>query len=288
MSLYDDLMEQKNYSKADKYIADYVINNAKEVINMSITDLSKVLFVSTSSITKFCKRNKLKGYSDMKISISLELNRYLQNKNCISFELPITSLTPDDDISKILFELYQQTLVNTLSSINLEAIKNAAEIIYQSDYISLYGSGDSKLIGEDLLSKFKMINLPVDNQVVSTATGGIYRNKLTKYPVAIVISQYADTTRVKAWLDQLESFNYKIILITTNKNNFNPKIIKILVDTQENRALRISNLSSRIAMSYVSEILYLLLFKREFYQNYRLVINNKKNDKTVLEKFNMI
>ena len=44
----------------------YINNHKAEVIDMSIQDLAKVVFVSTSTIIRLCKKLDLEGFSNLK------------------------------------------------------------------------------------------------------------------------------------------------------------------------------------------------------------------------------
>lgn len=288
MTFFDELQEQKNYSLTDKQIANYILENAQSVINENITELAKNTFVSTSSIVKFYKKNGFNGYHDMKISISLELSRYINQQKNRTLELPITPATKNDELPNIVFGLYNQSLINTLNSIDMKQIQYVTSLIFEADFVSLYGAGESKTAAEDLLFKLKSINVPVDSSIISASSTSIFRNKLTKKPLAIIFSQYANTPRFNAWIDQLETLNYKIVLITSNKNIINPNLVKIYINIHENRDLRVSNYSSKIAMSYIIDVLYLTLFKIDYHKNYHYILKNKEQQKKIIEKYKTI
>ena len=61
------------FTKAEKKVADYIINNQKEVLYMSITDLADECRVGDTSVYRFCRSMGLQGYQEFKMKLSLSL-----------------------------------------------------------------------------------------------------------------------------------------------------------------------------------------------------------------------
>ena len=55
-------------------MADYILQNPREVLFMSITDLAEVCEVGDTSVFRFCKTMNLKGYQEFKMMLSLSLH----------------------------------------------------------------------------------------------------------------------------------------------------------------------------------------------------------------------
>ena len=54
-------------------MADFVLQNPKKVLFMSITDLAEACDVGDTSVFRFCKTMELKGYQEFKMMLSLDL-----------------------------------------------------------------------------------------------------------------------------------------------------------------------------------------------------------------------
>ena len=61
------------FTKAEKKVADFVLQNPKKVLFMSITDLAEACDVGDTSVFRFCKTMELKGYQEFKMMLSLDL-----------------------------------------------------------------------------------------------------------------------------------------------------------------------------------------------------------------------
>lgn len=65
--LYDQLFD------AEKKIAKYILNNPKEVVDMTVSELAETSDVSIASVSRFCRKVGLKGFAQLKVSLAQEL-----------------------------------------------------------------------------------------------------------------------------------------------------------------------------------------------------------------------
>ena len=61
------------FFESEKKIASYIINNHKQVIDMTIAELSKNCGASEASISRFCKKIDMKGFHHLKINLAREM-----------------------------------------------------------------------------------------------------------------------------------------------------------------------------------------------------------------------
>ena len=67
-------LEYNQFTKAEKKVADYILQNSREVLFMSITGLAEACEVGDTSVFRFCKTLDLKGYQEFKMRLSLSLH----------------------------------------------------------------------------------------------------------------------------------------------------------------------------------------------------------------------
>ena len=104
-------------------ISDKIKNNIEEASNMSIVELDKFTGVSTSKITKYCKRLGFTGFKEFSHQIKLDLNSE-SNYNSA-------------------FEFQKERLLKFLDSYNEESFQQVTDMILKSDKIYVYGLGPS-------------------------------------------------------------------------------------------------------------------------------------------------
>jgi DNA-binding MurR/RpiR family transcriptional regulator len=64
-----------SFSSGERRVAEYVLAHPEKVIHLSIADMRRQSGKSLDAILGFCRRLGLKGYSDLKITLALELGR---------------------------------------------------------------------------------------------------------------------------------------------------------------------------------------------------------------------
>ena len=74
------LNNQYRLSEIEKEIAEYIQNNKEEVAQARIVSMATGLYVAPNTITRFCHKLGYDGFSELKISLKLELQRTIENE----------------------------------------------------------------------------------------------------------------------------------------------------------------------------------------------------------------
>lgn len=85
MNLFINLKENKDLSKNERVLADYILKHPEDVLKMSSKDLGKVCFVSTATVYRLCDKLRLSGFSDLKIKITSSLDDYRKSNEDFNF-----------------------------------------------------------------------------------------------------------------------------------------------------------------------------------------------------------
>ena len=67
------LQEYEHFTRAERKIADYVLEHQEETQYISITDLSAECEVAVSTVSLFCRKLKLAGFNDFKLELARAL-----------------------------------------------------------------------------------------------------------------------------------------------------------------------------------------------------------------------
>ena len=207
---------------------DYILENPNKVINLSVEELAKVTYSSTACIVRLAKKLGMKGYSDFKIKLALELNSAIINEKRIEINMPIEQGIKEDDIPKRFYKMYYQIIDDVYNSLDIEQLKSVAELLYRSDSITAYGVALSLLAVEDFVVKCQKLRLPIscNNQI---GFENVHRAKTAKNPIALIVSNNASSSRVKNWVFENIHLNIPVILITSNEKSPLIKLCKQVV-----------------------------------------------------------
>lgn len=67
------LSNYNQFTKAERKVADFVLQHWQEVLFMSITDLADACQVGETTVFRFCKTMQTQGYQEFKIQLSLSI-----------------------------------------------------------------------------------------------------------------------------------------------------------------------------------------------------------------------
>ena len=124
-----------SYTKTEKKIADCLMSEEMQFLNCSITMLAKKLHVSTASITRFCQKLNYSGFSELKFSI-VNNSVHLPDVD----ELLSTHDKTGTIITK-LTKLQTAAIQNSLSHINPNIVRIAAQSISKAGIVNIYAEG---------------------------------------------------------------------------------------------------------------------------------------------------
>lgn len=235
--------------KAEKQIADWIMENPGKIISLSIVELAEQCKCSEATIVRFSKRLGLSGYQELKISLASE-----GGGSHIS-----TSISGNDTA----FEIYEKvcndiymSLEKTKKSLNADAISKAAEKICNAKKIVIFGLGNSASVATDASHKFLRAGLNAvaysDNHMQVIAA-----SHLTSEDVAIAISHSGSSKDIVEALKLAKEHGATTIAIT---NSGKSPILKqtdiVLSTTADETQYNILALNSRIVQLAIIDSLY--------------------------------
>ena len=166
MNLFINLKENKELSKNERILADYILKHPEDVLKMSSKDLGKECFVSTATVYRLCDKLGLSGFSDLKIKITSSLDDYRKSNEDFNFDFPVNQFQTHYEIIQKIKEDYEQTLNLTANLFSLDQLRLIASAMEKAQIIDVYTSAGN--INFALNFQFQMqeigiqVNVPVD------------------------------------------------------------------------------------------------------------------------------
>ena len=146
--------ERPRLTRAERRIAEFVLQHPESVITMNMADLKAVAGVSDPTIVRFARRFGCRGYSDLKV-------RLAQN---LAPEAPFSheEILPTDSVDGAV----RKTLRNSINALrrfeqdcDSAAIGGAADLMLMAHEVFLFGLGISQTIAYEAEHKFLRIGL---------------------------------------------------------------------------------------------------------------------------------
>lgn len=135
-------------TRAEKKIADYVLEHHEEVVELSVQELAEKAGSSDASIIRFCRTLGTKGYQDFKLRLAREM---------VSPERRVNpNLEKDDTALSIAEKVFTGSIIalrETLEQLDKERLTAVGEHMHRAAHIYILTSGNSAVVGEDLAIK---------------------------------------------------------------------------------------------------------------------------------------
>ena len=144
------------FTKAEKKVADYILQHPKDVLFMSITDLAEACDVGDTSVFRFCKTMNLKGYQEFKMMLSLSLHEG-DGKDMERLAGNISLEDSFEELSQKVLNTNINALTETFSLLNTEHFLKSIDYLGQADRICFFGVGASLLTALKATNKFLRI-----------------------------------------------------------------------------------------------------------------------------------
>ena len=140
----------------ERKIADFVLKNKQEVINMSVQHLAEVCSSASSAVIRFCKAVGLKGFSELKIKLAQELATIKEDETLLpAFEL---GAELEATVKKV-FETGRKALSYTENLLDVEKLKNIIKSLRKAKRICIFGIGTSSIVATDAQYRLSQLGL---------------------------------------------------------------------------------------------------------------------------------
>lgn len=267
MNLFMNLKENKELSKNEKILADYILKHPEDVLKMSSKELGKACFVSTATVYRLCDKLNLAGFSGLKIKITSSLNDYLKSDGDFNFDFPVNPYQTHYEIVHKIKEDYEQTLNLTANLFSLDQLRFIASAMKKAKVIDIYTSAGN--INFALNFQFQMkeigmdVNVPIDE----------YHQRLTaassnQEHLAIVIT-FGGRGILSDILPRILTKTKTPILISSYDYTFKEveSDYQLYISPYENHYKKISSFSTRLSLLYILDVLYTYYVELDYQEN---------------------
>lgn len=268
MNLFINLKENKELSKNERILADYILKHPEDVLKMSSKDLGKECFVSTATVYRLCDKLGLSGFSDLKIKITSSLDDYRKSNEDFNFDFPVNQFQTHYEIIQKIKEDYEQTLNLTANLFSLDQLRLIASAMEKAQIIDVYTSAGN--INFALNFQFQMqeigiqVNVPIDEYQQRLTAASSNENHL-----AIIITFGGRGILSDILPRILHKVKTPIVLISSYDYTFKDldSDYQLYISPYENHYKKISSFSTRLSILYILDVLYTCYFKLDYQEN---------------------
>lgn len=249
---------------AEKKVADYLLEHPKEVINMSVSELSANCEASQATIIRFCKKIGCKGFQQLKLKLAGELNQ--QEEMPASNEIDIDQM--ETSIHNIMLNKVEEVKA-TFHNLDPDDLRKIVDVILQADIIEFGAMGNTIPIALDGTYKFNQLGL---HAVTSTIweTQEAFARTLKKGDVFFAISASGASRRLIRMAEIVKKRGGITIALTNQTRSPLTQVCDHVLITATREHVFYDQVSfTRMAAMAVIDTLFMLLLstKQDFFEN---------------------
>lgn len=229
------------FTPLEKTIADFFIHNTKK-IDFSAKNISKLLFVSEASLSRFSKKCGFSGYREF-------LFQYRQN-------FVPGSQTIHSDFAKQVLNTYQELLNKSCALIKPTQLVNISQTLATKKRVYVYGIGSSGIAANELKMRFMRVGVNIE-AITDSHIMKMNSVILDADCFVIGISVSGTTKEVLNSLKAAKKRGAKTLLMTSHKNkNFATFCDEILLFAVKEHLENGKAISPQFPILVMSDILY--------------------------------
>lgn len=258
-------------------VANYILDNQENVLNMNIYQLAQEIGVSVASVTRFSKKVFNCNFADAKVKMA---KSYVDNSR------NIYNLEWDTDFANLptyLLSCIDSGLKNAIENNSLETLNKAIDLLANARTIYVYGIGNSGIVAQDFVQKMIKIR---KKTIYSIENNYAAINSLTsgKDDVIVAISNSGKTAQVTVPVEIAKKNGSKVLSLTSTTRC---KLVKMLDENdvslispteQRDNGHRLGPVISRFGQLFLLDILFIGLSQKmyddptEFIDSYRNIL----------------
>lgn len=156
LGLLDQIKEVlPQLSNSAQQVAEVILQDPHEVINMSIASLSAEAGVSEPTVVRFCRSLGLDGFREFKLRLAQEL--------AVGASYVHPKVRPDDAAGALIDKVGRATvqmLSGVVAQLHPDEVEAAIERLSTAERVEFYGFGASGVVAADAYHKFFRLGIP--------------------------------------------------------------------------------------------------------------------------------
>ena len=251
-------LREADFSATEKRIAEYIINHASRMPEITISEVAQECVTSKSMVVQLCKAAGFKGYKDLCSQIRVEqaISERQEEQESIDGIHPGCSAA---QIARLTFREEIRSLQDTEELLDTATIEQAVELLAKADKIMLFGVGGSAIAALDMYNKLSRIglnarfSLDVHCQLLETSA-------LTENSVSLVFSFNGRTKDMLEACELSREAGAKVITVTRYGRNPVSDLGDVCLRVASNESLRrVTAMSSRLSTMSMVDVLFACL-----------------------------
>ena len=173
MRIVEKIKEREMLTPAESQIAEYLRKHPDEVVNMPLDELAEKIYVSKSTIIRFCKKLGFLGHKELCLELAKELNSYDSDTH-IDLSIPFSPVDSAQDAAVKMMLLNRRAVEDAFHDADISKLKYLAAQILAGRNIIVLSSEIQRFIAMDFASRMQMLGYPVQMNMFGSVASVIH------------------------------------------------------------------------------------------------------------------
>lgn len=257
-STYDSLYD------AEKKVADYLIANQKDVINMSVSELAANCEASQATIIRFCKKIGCKGFHQLKLKLAGEQSK--GEEIAASNEIDIENM--EQSLHNIMLSKLEE-IKATFHNFDQKELRKIVDAVLDANLIEFGAMGNTVPIALDGTYKFNQLGLHAVTSPI-WETQEAFARTLKKGDVFFAFSASGASKHLIRMAEIVKKRGVVTVAVTNQARSPLTEICDHVIITATREHVFYDQVSfTRMAAMAVIDTLFMLLLstKKDFFEN---------------------
>lgn len=269
MNLRYTLKQDSQFTPNEKRIAQYILGNMLETSKLNLVDLATKTYTSHSAIVRFAQKLGFEGFRDFRISLieSSQQQRFVAEEVDANFPFNLGDTT--EIIAKKMADLSTQTITAMQANLNIVELEATVNMLMQANRIFIFAKGDTQISARSFQNKMAKLGIFIIIAEEYADEAWVASN-ITPSDYAMFTSYRADSVKYQRFISLLNEKQVSTLLISSNDARVLAGTTThwlTTVDLETSDSLKIGTFSSQIAIEYIFNILYSMIYMKNFKEN---------------------
>ena len=152
MSLVDRLKVGRDFTEADRVIANYILHHPDDIAHLTIGELASETHTSKSAVVRLCRKIGIAGYRDLRVELATELEKRRSLLLGIDANQPFGERESCATMMRAVAQLEHEALEECYQAISPQEVDALAHVVAEAPHVLIYAMGETCLATEQFAS----------------------------------------------------------------------------------------------------------------------------------------
>lgn len=242
----------REFSRAERRVADAVLADQERTIRDSVTDLAERAEVGETTVIRFCRKVGYRGYQEFKLALAQDLVEVEGRTESVLG--PVELSDPPAVVNQKLTQAMEGVIRDTASLLNLAQVERAADLLLEASRVVAVGVGHSGVSARDVGYRLLRLGLPVATELDSHLMA-MRLSLMGPGEVVFAVSASGSTKDIVDAVSLAKERGAAVICLTAHAHSPLARLADcILLTTVRESPFEGGSLATKIAQMYVVDL----------------------------------